>query len=61
MFVLSNLQLKGRKQIFTVKRPFDLFINSKSPSEWLTIVDNVRTILQRQNEYIYIPDLRPAA
>ncbi len=25
---------------------------------WLRIVDNVRTIIQRQNEYIYIPDLR---
>ena len=22
------------------------------------IVDNVRTVIQRQNEYIYIPDLR---
>jgi len=27
----------------------------------LTIVDNVRTIIQRQNEYIYIPDLSPQA
>lgn len=25
----------------------------------LRIVDNVRTIIQRQNEYIYIPDLSP--
>jgi len=24
---------------------------------WLDIVDNVRTIIQRQNEYIYIPNL----
>ena len=23
------------------------------------LVDNVRTIIERQNEYIYIPDLRP--
>src|SRR3989344_4360166 len=31
----------------------------KTNSEtWLTIVDNVRTIIQRQNEYIYIPDLK---
>ena len=28
---------------------------------WLCIVDNVRTIIQRQNEYIYIPDLREYA
>lgn len=24
---------------------------------WLNIVDNVRTIIQKQNHYIYIPDL----
>ena len=24
---------------------------------WLRIVNNVRTIFERQNEYIYIPDL----
>lgn len=27
----------------------------------LRIVDNVRTIFERQNEYIYIADLRPEA
>jgi len=27
-------------------------------ARWLRIVDNVRTIIERQNEYIYIPDLR---
>jgi len=26
----------------------------------LRIVNNVRTIIQQQNEYIYIPDLRQA-
>ena len=25
---------------------------------WLAIVNDVRTIIQQQNEYIYIPDLR---
>jgi len=28
-------------------------------SNWRDIVDDVRTILQRQTEYIYIPDLSP--
>jgi hypothetical protein len=27
-------------------------------AHWLRIVDDVRTILQRQNQYIYVPDLR---
>jgi hypothetical protein len=27
-------------------------------SHWLRTVNNVRTIFERQNEYIYIPDLR---
>jgi len=30
-------------------------------AHWHCIVDNVRTIIQRQNEYIYIPDLREYA
>jgi len=25
------------------------------------LVDDVRTIIQQQNEYIYIPDLKPQA
>jgi len=25
---------------------------------WLRIVDDVRTIIQQQNEYIYIPNLK---
>ncbi len=28
---------------------------------WLRTVDNVRTILQRQTKYIYIPELSPQA
>jgi len=28
---------------------------------WLTIVNNVRTIIQKQKDYIYIPDLRAYA
>ena len=30
-----------------------------APSLWLPTVDNVRTILQRQTEYTYIPELSP--
>ena len=32
-------------------------VNSYHPI-WLHIVNNVRTIFERQTEYIYIPDLR---
>jgi len=28
---------------------------------WLTLVNDVRTIIQQQKEYIYIPDLRTYA
>jgi hypothetical protein len=27
-------------------------------AHWLRIVNNVRTVIQQQNEYVYIPDLR---
>ena len=33
-FVLTNLQLKGKKLMFTVKKPFDLFLNLDDGYEW---------------------------
>jgi len=33
-FVLTNLQLKGKKLMFTVNKPFDLFLNLEERSEW---------------------------
>jgi DNA invertase Pin-like site-specific DNA recombinase len=62
----SNHILQNRQLIFLYKIPYDLVAEPAKAGEanltiphWLTIVDNVRTIIQRQKEYIYIPDLRP--
>jgi len=30
---------------------------TSASTQWLRIVDNVRTIIDKQTEYIYIPDL----
>lgn len=30
----------------------------KEVLSWLRIVDDVRTVFERKNEYVYIPDLR---
>ena len=60
-FLLQNPQLQGRNLVFTLKAPFDTVLEANRYVEMLCIVDNVRTIIQRQNEYIYIPDLREYA
>jgi|GEM_PF-3239244 len=51
--IISPLRFKTRGRI-CLKR-------QKRPGYSLRIVDSVRTIIQRQNEYIYIPDLREYA
>jgi len=38
-----------------------LYLGIFPKGAWGRIVEDVRTIIQRQNEYIYIPDLRPEA
>ena len=38
--VLSNLQLKGRDLIFTLKKPFDTLINAPEGSLWLGLQDS---------------------
>jgi len=58
-FVLSNLQLRGKKLEFEIKKPFDLFVNLKnveSRFEWLGIVDKVKTFLLCVNGDIFIPE-----
>jgi hypothetical protein len=68
-YPLQNPIVIGKTLTFELKKPFDLVLNlanaqtktaviSDNCPVWLRIVDNVRTIISRQNEYIYIPDLR---
>ena len=60
-FLLQNLELKDKKLLYKAKTPFDTVLAYSKCSNLLRIVDNVKTIIQRQNEYIYIPDLREYA
>jgi len=66
----SNHILFNREFSFSAKNEYKLLAerravarreatNSFTNSNWRNIVDNVRTIIQRQTEYIYIPDLSP--
>jgi hypothetical protein len=58
---LQNLELKDKKVRFDWINPFDKIANLASRQAWLHTVNNVRTIIQQQKEYIYIPDLRTYA
>ena len=42
-FLLSNLQLRGKKLEYTLKKPFDVLINSDYCSNWLPQVVKFRT------------------
>jgi site-specific DNA recombinase len=57
-FLLQNIKLDGKKLNFELKTPFDRVLEANSRSNMLRTVNNVRTIFERQNQYIYIPDLR---
>jgi len=58
-FLLQNPILSGRNLLFKLKSPFDVIAQYGKTQNWLRTVDNVRTILQRQTDYIHIPDLSP--
>lgn len=58
---LQNLEIKGKIARYDWINPFDKIAFYASRQAWLRIVDNVRTIIQQQNKYIYIPDLREYA
>ena len=53
---------RGLRQAQTLLVPpkvtFSHFLSSHLLRKWLRIVDNVRTIIQQSEDYIYIPDLR---
>lgn len=66
-FLLQNLELRYKTLEYSLKTPFNTIILFKDKTKsrafnpastvWLRIKDSVRIIIQRQNEYIYIPDL----
>ena len=60
-FVLQNPRVSGKKLDFELKKPFSTVLELADCTTGLRIVNNVRTIIQRQNEYIYIPNLREYA
>lgn len=56
---LQNLQLDGNNLVYTVIKPFDSIVLANDSQLWLRIVNDVRTIFEKQKDYIYIPDFRP--
>jgi len=57
--LLSNLVMVGDKVQYDVKKPYNHILNFSNSLSWGRIVEDVRTIIQGQKEFIYIPDLRP--
>ena len=67
--LLQNPVVEEKEMQFTLKKPFDSVLSlahaqTKSRAfnpahpRWLRTVNDVRTIIQRQDEYVYIPDLQ---
>jgi hypothetical protein len=56
-FVLQNSVLNARKPVFTLKPVFQGIVKAHDDHKWGRIVEDVRTRIGQQNEYIYIPDL----
>jgi len=68
-YLLQNPIVKDKTLSFELRKPFSLVLElanaqnktaaiSGSRRDMLRIVNDVRTVIQNQNEYIYIPDLR---
>ena len=57
-FVLQNLELKERKLMFKTKTPFDTVLFANKCSKVGGVVDSIRTVFQKIDKYVYIPDLR---
>ncbi len=59
-FLLSNLQLRGKKLEYKLKKPFDVLVNlqnCENRSVWLVTVDDVKARILLMNEEIFIPEL----
>ena len=57
-YLLQNCELNERNLEFSLRNPFNLIADYSSYPTVLRTVNNVRTIIQHQKSYIYIPDLR---
>jgi len=57
-YILHNPTVNGKKLEFAIRSPFNLVLELAENPNWLRIVQDVRTVFEGQNEYIYIPDLR---
>ncbi len=42
-YVFSNLELEGVTLRYSLRKPFDLMANCSTRSEWLGLVDTLRT------------------
>ncbi len=59
-FLLSNLQLRGKKLEYKLKKPFDVLINLNNCQKrfmWLASVGDVKTRILLLNGEIIIPEL----
>lgn len=42
-FVFTNLELEGSKLRFSLRKPFDLFVDLAECQNWRPIIDTIRT------------------
>lgn len=54
----ENFLVKDKRLDISFKKPYDILLKPEYRTNMLRTVNDVRTIIQQQNEYIYIPDLR---
>jgi len=55
--VSSNSALRGRKVALQLKNPFSAVAEAGACSNWQGLVDEVRTIVEQNGGYVYVPDL----
>ena len=56
-YLLQNPTVNEKTLGFTLRSPYNLVLELADNPNWLRIVENVRTAIQRQTGYIYIPNL----
>jgi len=55
--VLQNLRVEGKTVRYDALKPFNEILNYNDNQLGLRIVDDVRTVLQNYDGYVYIPDV----
>lgn len=51
--VLSNLQIKGKKVLYTLQKPFDTIYDCANSLSWGSLRERVRTLLGSYPTYVY--------